>query len=125
MFADLAQKLGQSPLARLIAALDCVNLLTVDDWGPEPLTADQRPDLLETADDRDDEVSFLITNQVPISQWHDVIADPMLADTILDRITHNARRIELLRASLHRSSGPLRAARGALPWTTGAISKPV
>jgi DNA replication protein DnaC len=102
LFADLAQARGEGRLARLIAALDRVNLLILDDWGPEPLTADQRRDLLEIVDDRYDKGSLLITSQVPVSQWHDVIADPTLGDAILDRIIHNAHRIELKGDSLRR-----------------------
>ncbi|WP_082908116.1 IS21-like element helper ATPase IstB [Bradyrhizobium neotropicale] len=77
LFADLAQARGEGRLARLIATLERVNLLILDDWGPEPLTADQRRDLLEIVDDRYDKGSLLITSQVPVSQWHDVIAEPM------------------------------------------------
>src|SRR6185312_14544259 len=62
--------------SRLFADLERVNLLILDDWGPEPLTADQRRDLLEIVDDRYDKGSLLITSQVPVLQWHDVIADP-------------------------------------------------
>ena len=97
LFADLAQARGEGRLARLIAGLERVNLLILDDWGPEPLTADQRRDLLEIVDDRYDKGSLLITSQVPVPQWHDVIADPTLGDAILDRIIHNAHRIELKR----------------------------
>jgi len=102
LFADLAQARGEGRLARLIAALERVNLLILDDWGPEPLSADQRRDLLEIVDDRYDKGSLLITSQLPVSQWHDVIADPTLGDAILDRIIHNAHRIELKGDSLRR-----------------------
>jgi DNA replication protein DnaC len=105
LFADLAQARGEGRLARLIAALERVNLLILDDWGPEPLTADQRRDLLEIVDDRYDKGSLLITSQVPVSQWHDVIADPTLGDAILDRIIHNAHRLELKGDSLRRQAG--------------------
>ncbi len=105
LFADLAQARGEGRLARLIAVLERVNLLILDDWGPEPLTADQRRDLLEIVDDRYDKGSLLITSQVPVSQWHDVIADPTLGDAILDRIIHNAHRIELTGDSLRRQAG--------------------
>ena len=104
LFADLAQARGEGRLARLIAALERVNLLILDDWGPEPLTADQRRDLLEIVDDRYDKGSLLITSQVPLPQWHDVIADPTLGDAILDRIIHNAHRIELKGDSLRRQA---------------------
>lgn len=105
LFADLAQARGEGRLSRLIAALERVNLLILDDWGPEPLTADQRRDLLEIVDDRYDKGSLLITSQVPVAQWHDVIADPTLGDAILDRIIHNAHRIELKGDSLRRRAG--------------------
>jgi DNA replication protein DnaC len=104
LFADLAQARGEGRLARPIA-LERVNLLIPDDWGPEPLTADQRRDLLEIVDDRYDKGSLLITSQVPVPQWHDVIADPTLGDAILDRIIHNAHRIELKGDSLRRQAG--------------------
>src|SRR6187397_3201127 len=76
--------------------------LLVDDWGPEPLTADERRDLLEIVDDRYEKGSLLITSQVPVSRWHEVIGDPTLADATLDRIVHRAHRIELKGPSLRR-----------------------
>jgi DNA replication protein DnaC len=76
--------------------------LIIDDWGPEPLNAEQRHDLLEIVDDRYDRGSLLITSQVPVSKWHEVIADPTLGDAILDRIVHRAHRIELKGPSLRR-----------------------
>lgn len=60
-------------------------LLIIDDWGPEPLNAEQRRDLLEIVDDRDGKGALLITSQVPISRWHEIIGDPTLGDAILDR----------------------------------------
>ena len=77
-------------------------LIIIDDWGPELLAAEQRRDLLEIVDDRYDKGSLLITSQVPLAQWHDIIADPTLGDAILDRIVHNAHRIELKGDSLRR-----------------------
>ncbi len=71
-------------------------------WGPEPLNPDQRRDLLEIVDDRDDRGSLLITSQVPVNRWHEVIGDPTLADAILDRIIHRAHRIDLKGPSLRR-----------------------
>jgi DNA replication protein DnaC len=61
--------------------------------------------MLEIVDDRYDKGSLLITSQVPVSQWHDVIADPTLGDAILDRIIHNSHRIELKGDSLRRHAG--------------------
>jgi DNA replication protein DnaC len=88
-----------------MSALERTDLLIIDDWGPEPLTAEQRRDLLEIVDDRYDKGSLLITSQVPVSHWHDVIGDPTLGDAILDRVIHNAHRIELKGDSLRRRAG--------------------
>ena len=109
LFADLAQARGEGRHSRLIAALERINLIILDDWGPEPLTADQRRDLLEIVDDRYDKGSLLITSQVPVPQWHDIIADPTLGDAILDRIIHNAHRIQLKGDSLRRRAGERKA----------------
>jgi DNA replication protein DnaC len=90
LFSDLTQARGEGRLPRLLTTLERVRLLIIDDWGPEPLNAEQRRDLLEIVDDRYDRGSLLITSQVPVNRWHEVIADPTLADAILDRIVHRA-----------------------------------
>jgi IstB-like ATP binding protein len=59
--------------------------------GPEPMTAEQRRDLLEIVEDRYGRASTLLTSQLPVSRWHDVVGEPTLADTILDRIVHHAQ----------------------------------
>jgi DNA replication protein DnaC len=102
LFADLAQARGEGRLARFMMAIERTQLVIIDDWGPEPLTAEQWRDLLEIADDRYDRGSLLITSQVPVSSWHDIVADPTLADAILDRVLHTAHRIELRGESLRR-----------------------
>ena len=102
LFSDLTQARGEGRLPRLLTTLERIRLLIVDDWGPEPLNAEQRRDLLEIVDDRDDRSSLLITSQVPVSRWHEVIGDPTLGDAILDRILHRAHRIELKGPSLRR-----------------------
>ena len=76
--------------------------MIIDDWGPEPLNAEQRRDLLEIVDDRCDRGSLLITSQIPVNRWYEVIGDPTLADAILDRIIHRAHRIDLKGPSLRR-----------------------
>ena len=102
LFTDLAQARGEGRLPRLMTTLERTRLLIIDDWGPEPLNAEQRRDLLEIVDDRYDRGSLLITSQVPVNRWHEVIGDPTLADAILDRIIHRAHRIELKGPSLRR-----------------------
>src|SRR5439155_11305878 len=90
------------PAARLMTTLERTRLLIIDDWGPEPLNAEQRRVLLEIIDDRDGSGSLLITSQVPIGRWHDIIGDPTLGDAILDRVVHRAHRIELKGESLRK-----------------------
>ena len=72
-----------------------VDLLVLDDWGPDRLSASQRRDLMEIVEDRHGRGSLLITSQLPLATWHEVIGEPTLGDAILDRIVHNAYRLEL------------------------------
>ena len=103
LFADLALARGDGRHARLMRALGGVKLLILDDWGLEPLGPEQRHDLLEIAEDRYGRGATLITSQIPVDRWHDLIGDPTLADAILDRIVHNAHRIQLRGESLRRT----------------------
>jgi DNA replication protein DnaC len=104
LLAALALARGDGRYAKLLRSLARVNLLVLDDWGPETLNAEQRRDLLEIVEDRYDRGSLLITSQVPIERWHEsIIGDPTLADAILDRIVHNAYRIKLAGESLRKS----------------------
>src|SRR5271155_5730883 len=66
-----------------------VRLLILDDWGPEALNSNQARDMLEIVEDRYDKGSLIITSQVPINRWHDLIGVPTLADAILDRVVHD------------------------------------
>ena len=102
LMAALALARGDGRYAKLLRSLARVNLLILDDWGPEPLGAEQRRDLLEIVEDRYDSGSLLITSQLPIARWYELIGDPTLADAILDRVIHNAYRIELSGDSLRK-----------------------
>ena len=102
LFADLALARGDGRYARLMRALGGVRLLILDDWGLEPLGAEQRHDLLEIVEDRYGRGATLITSQVPVDRWHDLIGDPTIGDAILDRIVHNAHRVQLRGDSLRR-----------------------
>src|SRR5277367_2016423 len=95
LFEALALARGDGRYARLLKMLSRVDLLILDDWGLAPLTGDQRRDLLEVVDDRHQRGSTIITSQVPIEHWHEVIADPTIADAVLDRLVHNAHRLAL------------------------------
>ncbi|MGF7176742.1 IS21-like element helper ATPase IstB [Azospirillum doebereinerae] len=102
MFASLAPGRGDGRYATLLRTLARVNLLILDDWGPETLTADQCRDLLEIVEDRYANGSILITSQVPVDRWYEIIGNPTLADAILDRVVHNAYRIDLSGESLRK-----------------------
>ena len=102
LFSDLVLARGDGRYARLMRALGGVKLLILDDWGLEPLTAEQRHDMLEIVEDRYGRGATLITSQIPVDRWHDLIGDPTLADAILDRVVHNAHRIQLRGDSLRR-----------------------
>ena len=79
LFSALALARGDGRYARLIRQLARVNLLILDDWGPEPLTAEQRRDLLEIVDDRYNAGSLIITSQVPVDRWYEIIGDSTLS----------------------------------------------
>jgi DNA replication protein DnaC len=102
LFADLALARGDGRYARLLRALGGVQLLILDDWGLEPLDAAARHDLLEILEERYGRRATIITSQIPVDQWHDVIGNPTYADAILDRLVHNAHRINLAGNSLRR-----------------------
>lgn len=103
LFASLALARGDGRYPRLLRKLGGVQLLILDDWGVEPLDDQARHDLLEILEDRYGRRSTIITSQLPVSAWHDVIGNPTYADAILDRLVHNAHRIDLTGESLRRS----------------------
>lgn len=91
----LALARGDGRFPRLLRTLARAELLILDDWGLAPLTSQQGRDLLEIIDDRHGRASTIITSQVPVKHWHELIADPTIADAILDRLVHTAHRIAL------------------------------
>jgi DNA replication protein DnaC len=105
LFSELATARGEGRLPRMLAMLERTRLLIIDDWGPEPLNAEQRRDLLEIVEDRYEKGSLLVTSQIPVGRWHELIADPTIGDAILDRIVHRAHRIELKGPSLRKRQG--------------------
>jgi DNA replication protein DnaC len=102
LFAALALARGDGRYGRLLRSIARVRLLILDDWGPEPLTPEQQRDLMEIVEDRYDSGSMIVTSQLPVEKWYDLIGNPTLADAILDRIVHNAHRINLAGESLRK-----------------------
>jgi len=103
LFGDLALARGDGRYARLFRALGGVQLLILDDWGLEPLDVQARHDLLEIVEERYGRRSTIITSQLPVESRHQMIGDPTYADAILDRLVHNAQRLNLSGDSLRRT----------------------
>jgi DNA replication protein DnaC len=104
LFEDLATARLDGRFPKLIDKLARVQLLVLDDWGTHSLTDQQRLDLLELFEERYQRRSTIITAQLPVSGWHQMIGEPTIADAILDRIIHNAHRVELKGDSMRRKS---------------------
>jgi DNA replication protein DnaC len=100
---------GDGTYTRLMNRLAKVDVLIVDDWGLSKLIAEQRRDLLEILEDRHDIRSTIVTSQLPLDQWHHIIGDPTLADAILDRLVHNAYKINLKGESMRKNKSRLTA----------------
>jgi DNA replication protein DnaC len=93
-----------SKLLKTIAGLD---VLIIDDWGLEPLSAATRNDLMEIMDDRYEQSATIMISQLPTDQWYEAIGDNTLADAILDRLMHNAHRINLKGESMRKKKNSL------------------
>ena len=92
---------------KLITRLVKADLLIIDDWGLEPLNANQRSDLLELIDGRYDHHSTLIVSQLPVKNWYEMIGESTHADAILDRLVHRSIKIELQGESMRKMTKPL------------------
>ena len=103
LFADLALAPGDGRYPRIMRSLNGVQLLILDDWGLEPLDGSARRDLYEILEERYGRRSTILTSQIPIDKWHEIIGNPTYADAILDRLVHNAHRIDLAGDSLRRT----------------------
>ncbi|HEY6266648.1 MAG TPA: ATP-binding protein [Candidatus Acidoferrum sp.] len=82
--------------------LNRIDVLAIDDWAMAPMAEAERRDFWEIAEDRYQTRSMMLTSQLPVSRWHEQIGDPTLADSILDRLVHNAHRIEMRGESMRK-----------------------
>jgi DNA replication protein DnaC len=102
LFEALALARGDGRYARLLKTIGRAQLLILDDWGLSVLTAAERRDLLEVLEDRHGRASTIVTSQLPVDTWHEVIGDPTYADAVLDRLVHNAHRLQLAGESMRK-----------------------
>ena len=93
--------------AKLLRSLARTKLLIFDDWLRDPLTRSQARDLLEVLDDRYGHAATIVATQIPVADWHSQISDPTLADAILDRLIHNAYRLEIQGESMRKTHSRL------------------
>lgn len=107
LFHELTIAKGDGRYSKMLKTLAKKDLLVLDDWGLAPLTEEQRRDLLEMVEDRYDRRSTLMASQLPLEHWHKVIGDPTLADAILDRLIHNAYKINLKGPSMRKRQNAL------------------
>ncbi len=107
LLLELTQAKADGSYQAYLKSLDKVQLLVIDDWGLEPLKPAHRNDLMEIMDDRHGSTSTLIISQLPTDQWYASIGDNTLADAILDRLMHNAHRVQLKGESMRKILGQL------------------
>ena len=105
LFRDLAVARVDGSHSRLLDKLGRIDLLIVDDWAMSPLAETERRDFLEICDSRYQARSTVLTSQLPVASWHAQVGDPTIADSILDRLVHNAHRIELQGESMRKTRG--------------------
>ena len=102
LFGEILEAKGEGRHLKFLASLAKADLLILDDWGLAPLEDEQRRDLLEIMDDRHVNRSTLVTSQLPVENWHEMIGDGTLADAILDRLVHNAHKIKMRGESMRK-----------------------
>ena len=109
LLRELTIAKGDGQYSKLLANLAKVDVLILDDWGLMKLSAENRRDLLEVLEDRHGRRSTIATSQLPIEEWHGVIGDATLADAILDRLVHNAYKLNLRGESMRKQQATLTA----------------
>ena len=103
LFRDLAMARADGSLRSLLARLSRIDVLVIDDWAMAPLAETERRDFWEICEDRYQTRSTILTSQLPVARWHEQIGDPTAADGILDRLVHNAHRIEMRGDSMRKN----------------------
>lgn len=102
LFAKLKMAKADGSYIKEIAKIERQHLLILDDFGMHPFDAQSRSALMEIIEDRHGKGATIITSQVPVNMWHDVIGEKTVADAIMDRLVHSAHRLELIGESLRK-----------------------
>ena len=102
LFARLKIAKADGSILKELLKIEKQHILLIDDFGIQPLDNQSRSILMEIIEDRHGKGSTIITSQVPVSLWHDIIGEPTIADAILDRIVHDAHRIEMTGESMRK-----------------------
>jgi DNA replication protein DnaC len=102
LFQDLAMARADGSYSKIMKKLTKSKVLILDDLGLAPMSAQERRDLLEVVEDRHGLASTIVSAQLPIKHWHENIRDPTIADAVLDRLVHNAYKINLKGESMRK-----------------------
>lgn len=119
LFPELQLAKGDGRYESILRRLAKTSLLAIDDFALHPMNDDARRDCLELIEDRCGKRSTLITSQIPLDRWYEAIGDPTLADAILDRLVHNAYKIELKGDSMRKRTAKRKLDREENPETNG------
>jgi DNA replication protein DnaC len=106
LFRELGLARADGSLRHLLARFSRIDVLVIDDWAMAPLSEAERREVWEICEDRYQARSTILTSQLPVPRWHEQIGDPTIADGILDRLVHNAHRIEMRGESMRKKRNP-------------------
>lgn len=102
LFAKLKMAKADGSYLKELAKIERHHLLILDDFGLQPIDNQNRLTLLEIIEDRHGKGSMIVTSQLPVSQWYGIIGEKTVADAVMDRIVHQAHRIELQGESMRK-----------------------
>lgn len=105
LFRELSLAHADGSIGQVFLHLARIDVLLIDDFAMAALKDSERRDFLEICDDRYQLRSMILTSQMPVAHWHEQIGDPTVADSILDRLLHNAYRVELKGESIRKTLG--------------------
>jgi IstB-like ATP binding protein len=121
LLRELALARADGSLRHFLARLGPIDVLVIDDWAMAPLNENERREVWEICEDRYQTRSTILTSQLPVSRWHEQIGDPTIADGILDRLVHNAHRIEMRGESMRKKRNRRRTRRRNEPKPASGV----